>query len=200
MLETSMSKSILVTILVACPTMAQTNNFAILVGAYSPIASVSAQPVRVTTSVSAGLMLSYGHRLASSRAGDLLLDVPLAVSARANQSVSRGINIGGGTDAFFTPGVRLAIVPASVVRPYAVIGLGVGSFSGGHLSISRDVDQSRRRSTSPVVGFGGGLDVHLVRFLSLRGEIRDFVSRAGFGGVEGRHHVVVGVGLSFHFR
>ena len=199
MLETSMSKSIFVVVLVACPTMAQTNDFAILVGAYAPIVRVSAQPVRVTTSVSAGLVLTYGRRLASSRAGDLLLDVPLAVSARAHQSMSRGINIGG-DDAFFTPGVCLVIVPASVVRPYAVLGLGVSSFSGGHLSISRDVDQSSRRSTSPVVGFGGGMDVRLVRFLGLRGEIRDFVSRAGFGGIEGRHHVLFGVGLGFHFR
>ena len=42
--ETSMSKSILAAVLVACPTMAQTNDFAILVGACAPIASLSAQP------------------------------------------------------------------------------------------------------------------------------------------------------------
>jgi hypothetical protein len=39
----------------------------------------------------------------------------------------------------------------------------------------------------------------LTRLLSLRGEIRDFVTGSGLGGVNGRHHPIIGFGMAAHF-
>jgi len=108
--------------------------------------------------------------------------------------------VGSGAKVFFTPGVRLLLVPASRIRPYAVLGGGIGAFSGSEVSITRDVAVRGSHFTSAAVGFGGGLDVRLVRLLSLRGEIRDFVSRAGMAGTQGRHHLIFGVGPGSRFN
>jgi len=199
MFDLLLRRSTLVAALAACPALAQTSDFGLLVGAHAP-ASTSVRPLRVATTLRASVTLAYGHRLAGFRAGDLLLEVPLAVSARASETVSREVSAGVGATVFLTPGVRLLLAPASPVRPYAVLGAGVGSFDGSEVSVMRDVEVRLHRSTSPAVGLGGGLDIRLARLLSLRGEIRDFVSRAGLGGAPGRHHVVFGVGAGVHFR
>ena len=49
------------------------------------------------------------------------------------------------------------------------------------------------------VEFGGGLDFRLTRLVSLRGEVRDFVSGRGLGGVAGRHHPIYGFGVGLHW-
>ena len=47
--------------------------------------------------------------------------------------------------------------------------------------------------------FGGGLDFRLTRLISLRAEVRDFVSRRGIGLTDGRNHLVFGFGMGFHW-
>lgn len=57
------------------------------------------------------------------------------------------------------------------------------------------------KSTLTVHGgfdFGGGVDIRLSRYFSIRAEVRDFVTGAGLSGVEGRNHVAPLVGLVFH--
>jgi hypothetical protein len=58
---------------------------------------------------------------------------------------------------------------------------------------------SSGRSVSPAFGFGGGLDFRLTRLVSLRFDIRDFVTRARLGGSNGHHHGIFGFGVAFHF-
>ena len=55
------------------------------------------------------------------------------------------------------------------------------------------------RETSPAMDFGGGLDFRLTRLLSLRGDFRDFVTRAGLGNSTGRNRWMFLVGIAFHF-
>jgi len=60
-----------------------------------------------------------------------------------------------------------------------------------------------RRDTRWTVGaaldFGGGLDFRLTRLMSLRAEVRDFVTGRGLGGVEGRNHPIFSFGLGIHW-
>ena len=55
------------------------------------------------------------------------------------------------------------------------------------------------RRNSPAFGFGGGIDLRLTRLLSLRGDARDFVTKADLGGVTGRNHGIFQAGFAFHF-
>jgi hypothetical protein len=67
-----------------------------------------------------------------------------------------------------------------------VVGKGVVSATSGWTS-------------SFAVAFGGGLDFRVTRLISLRGEVRDFVSRKGIGLTDGRNHPVFGFGMGFHW-
>ncbi len=55
-----------------------------------------------------------------------------------------------------------------------------------------------RTTAHGVFGFGGGADVRLTRWFSLRMEVRDFVTGKGLGGAGGRHHVLPAIGVAFH--
>ena len=148
----------------------------------------------------ANVQLGYGHQLLSTRNGSLDLDVPLTITVHEGQVVGRGVSVTTRTDAFFTPGVRFRFAPEARVSPFVVLGGGFGAFEKAEVRAGFGVGNSANRAVSPVLGFGCGADLRLTKLLSLRGQVRDFVGRAGLGGVEGRHHPVVSVGFGFHFR
>jgi hypothetical protein len=43
------------------------------------------------------------------------------------------------------------------------------------------------------------MDFRLTRLLSVRGDIRDFVTGRGLGGLNGRNHTIFGFGMAVHF-
>jgi len=149
--------------------------------------------ISIHTSVS--VQLNYAWQ-ALQRAVDLYVELPLVIPVRVSGTaiVSPGhVFVAGnsGPDVFFTPGVRLKFSPESRVSFYGAAGFGIASFSGG--------SQGSGRENSPAFEFGGGVDIRLTRLLSLRGDVRDFVTRAGLGETMGRHHGIFQVGMAFHF-
>ena len=200
MMRKTIAASVLSLVFGAGAALAQTSDFSILVGAYAPDISVGRRLAPVSVSVGASVQLAYGHQLLRTRNGSLDLDVPLTVTARNGEVVGRAASVSSRVNAFFTPGVRYRVVPQARVSPYVVLGAGAGTFENTELRVGLGFGLTTERVVSPVLGFGCGADLRLTRFLSLRGELRDFVSRAGLGGAEGRHHPVVGVGFGFHFR
>lgn len=189
----------LLTVFAVCPLAAQENDLGLLVGAHDTDFGAPAHPSWASVSVSPSIMAAYGRRLAGYGVADLWLDIPFAVSVRGDQRLLPGISVGGGASAFFAPGVRLVLLPASRLKPYALLGGGIVSSSVGEARVGGRVLLTGHDSVSAVAGFGGGLDVRLVRFLSLRAELRDFVGRAGLDGSAGRHHAILGLGVGLHF-
>ena len=181
------------------PATAQTSDLSILVGASAPAAGVSPVPPLVSACLRVGVQAAFGHKLVSAPAGDILLDVPFAVLAQQGEIVSRGVTVDTSGSVYFTPGVRFVVAPQARVAPYAALGVGFGSVEGSRVRVGPGLDVSSSRAVSGALGFGGGLDLRLTRPLSLCGEVRDVVTRAGLGAVSGRHHAVVGLGLGFHF-
>ena len=49
-----------------------------------------------------------------------------------------------------------------------------------------------------VADFGGGVDLRLVKSVSLRSEVRDYVTAAGLDGAPGRQHLLPLIGLAFY--
>ena len=83
---------------------------------------------------------------------------------------------------------------------YAAGGAGIASFNQNQSVVGNGMVSATSGWTSSfAVAFGGGLDFRLTRLISLRGEVRDFVSRRGIGLTDGRNHPVFGFGMGFHW-
>lgn len=111
-----------------------------------------------------------------------IFHVPLAavyVEVPVARTFDVGINAlqGDYTATFVTPGLKLKLAPEFIASPYFVAGVGVAHFSAQGILSGSPVDQS---STSAAVDFGGGVDLKVFPFVSLRGEIRN-VNSGGLG-------------------
>jgi hypothetical protein len=99
-----------------------------------------------------------------------------------------------------SPVTKLLVHGEAPLSLYGALGAGGGFF---HYAVIQTTATSPsvelRGTTHGAFDFGGGMDVSLVRALSIRSEIRDYVSGAGLDGVAGRHHLAPRIGLAFHF-
>jgi len=138
------------------------------------------------------------------RKADLYIELPLVIAVRTSGETvtGPGINASVGNvdpDVIFTPGVRLKVSPESRVSFYGAAGFGIASFGATTFILPGPTTVSRDRENAPAFGFGGGVDIRLTRLLSLRGDIRDFVTRVSLGGIQGRNHAFFQFGIAFHF-
>ena len=82
---------------------------------------------------------------------------------------------------------------------FAVTGGGAGTFHAQTVSETDSLKIASRSLIHGVFMFGGGTDLRLSRWVSLRGEIRDLVTGRELSGATGRHHVLPLFGVAFHF-
>lgn len=138
------------------------------------------------------------------RKADLYIELPLVISVRLSGETVTGpaINASVGNadpDLFFTPGVRLKISPESRVSFYGAAGFGIASFGATSFILPGPTFVSRTRQNSAAFDAGGGIDFRLTQLLSLRADVRDFITRVHVGGITGRNHVMFPAGIAFHF-
>jgi hypothetical protein len=181
-MKTPALKMMLLSALASCAAFAQNSDFGVLYSAKILVGNQLLPSGRTDSaiSISTGYQLNYARQIVDARAGGLYLEFPLL----------EGGNGSGNVDIFFTPGVRFRLSTQSRVSPYVALGLGVFSSGGTRFS---------SRSTSAAVEFGGGFDVRFTRLLSLRTDLRDYVSGSRIGGYQGRNRPALSVGIAFHF-
>ena len=184
---------------------AQNSDLALLGGLTGPTGqtSVSNGTTTASGSVSPSLQLNYAWQVRKSKT-DLYVEGPLEIVMRESGSVTNGpggtsVSGSAGPDLFFTPGVRVKFSPEARVSFYGAAGAGVASFTGAVFVSPSSVESSTGRRNSYAIGFGGGIDFRLTRLLSLRGDVRDFITESGLGGATGRNHAIGQFGLAFHF-
>ena len=141
----------------------------------------------------------YGYMVARVSAASLWLELmPMTFSRPANSHAS----ISGSTTLgmwVMSPGVRFMAPVQSRVSVYGVVGGGVGYFRYPYIAGGSSPYLSSNSTAHGVFSLGGGVDVRVIRTLSIRGEVRDFVSGSGLSGVDGIHHVVPLAGIALHF-
>ena len=99
--------------------------------------------------------------------------------------------------AYITPGLRIKFLSASRISPYAAIGGGFGDYEQSTSRINGQPNSAPRQIKRGVFDFGGGFDIHLWRFLSLRGEARDYYTGSpayNVSGLSGGQHNVIATG------
>jgi opacity protein-like surface antigen len=199
-------KTLLAVLIFAGASLAQNSDLGVLAGISGPKGqtTTSGGTTTATGSVSASFQLNYAWQVVA-RQVDLYIELPLVMVDRANGTAiaSAASTVAAGSsapDVFFTPGVRAKFSPQSRVSFYAAAGLGFASFAPtSSISVPSLTVISGNRQNSFAVGFGGGIDFRLTRLLSLRGDLRDFVTGAGLGEVTGRNHAILQAGIAFHF-
>jgi opacity protein-like surface antigen len=77
---------------------------------------------------------------------------------------------------FITPGVKVKLLPSGSISPYVASGLGYGRYSASETLANGQPNTGDRGKNSLTFNFGGGLDFNVLGLITLRGEVRDFVT------------------------
>lgn len=104
---------------------------------------------------------------------------------------------------FITPGVRLKLLPGSGISPWVSVGGGLARFDEGSNLVSGAPNTSQIGTNRGVVQFGAGIDFKLLPHVSLRGEVRDFLSGKPVLNVDTensrQNNIVASGGFVLHF-
>jgi hypothetical protein len=194
-------KSILLLAITAGVVSAQNSDLGLLVGISGPSSQVvTGTNFRVSASTGASFQINYALQLKEVSAGRLYLELPFLAGGRDSSTVTTLVTSSTVGGIYFTPGVRFNATLHPRTSFYAMGGAGIAAFGADRSIVGKGVvTSSSGWESSFAVAFGGGLDFRLTRLISLRGEVRDFVSRKGIGLTDGRNHVVFGLGMGFHW-
>ena len=99
----------------------------------------------------------------------------------------------------FVPGVRLMVPVQSRISVFGAIGGGFCSCSNPNLTSDNPPDLKTNNTTHGVFSFGGGVDFRLFQAVSIRLDVRDYVTGRDLSGIPGRNHFLPMMGLAFHF-
>ncbi len=148
---------------------------------------------------------NYAYQLPKPSTGYIWLEVPVTVAVRGSDFIDgTSVSALNANNWFITPGLRFQSRKFGRVSFYGTVGGGLGLFNeieSGVAGTNGTVYSSVSVHPHPVFDFAGGIDVRLSRLLSLRAELRDFVSAANIGGISalpGHNHWAPLIGLAFH--
>lgn len=77
-----------------------------------------------------------------------------------------------------TPGVRLTALPRHTVSVFGSVGGGYALYTEGHIRVDGAPNPQPRATHTGAIQFGGGVDVHMHKWLGFRGEVRDITTGA----------------------
>jgi hypothetical protein len=143
--------------------------------------------------------VGYGYQIMRKSAVSLwveLLPAVLAAPAAETATIPGSISL---TSTMFVPSVRIMAPLQSRISVFGALGGGYGSFSNPTLTSDNPPDLKTRDVGHGVIGIGGGVDVRLSRFFSIRVDVRDYVTGRNLGGVPGRNHILPMMGFAVHF-
>ena len=158
---------------------------------------------RVESGSGMALQANYGLRLIGGNRAALYVETHFL--ANPQRKVTSGIGTASTDYAslYITPGARIKFAPNARISPWAAIGGGYAQYENSELNTAGRPSSAPRREHHGAFAFGGGVDVKVVRWLSLRAEIRDFYGAGPDYGVpespRKQHNVVIGGGFVLRF-
>ena len=149
------------------------------------------------------LQANYGYRLVGGGIAAIYGEVHMLANPQrqvmsSNTGLTRDV-----ASLFVTPGIRVKFAAKKAVSPFLAVGGGWSVFEHSMTTLAGAPNPAPRAVNGGVFDYGGGVDVKLWRFVSLRGEIRDFDSNNptyNLATLSGRqHNIVVGGGFVLKF-
>jgi hypothetical protein len=141
--------------------------------------------------------LGFGYQVARVSSTSLWLDVS-EIDGFPNNVHDSVPGTGTNNWKAGTVGVRLMVPVYKRLSLYAVSGAGGGVFHALAVHGGSSPSVSTYDTVHGVFAVGGGADLRLLRWFSLRAEVRDLVTGDQLGGAAGRQHVLPTFGMAFH--
>ncbi len=176
---------------VGLPAHAQKNDIALTVGGYFEVSN----PLNL--GAAAALEGTFAHRIAHIPLFTVSAELPVAGSFSSSIPTVSGLTLAKSyTSLFITPGLRVRLAPKFPISPYVSAGLCYGRFNKKLYGGGTSADSTL------ALDIGGGLDLHVLPFVSIRGEVRDFNS--GGVGIESvafgrQNNLFATIGLAVRF-
>jgi opacity protein-like surface antigen len=165
------------------------------------LGGIPALPRSDTPSLDAGsgvaLQVNYGRRFLNHHKVALYGELNFLSSPLRDVSSSVPTATRNFASLYLTPGIRVKFLPTSRISPYALVGGGYADYEQSAMRIDGQPSSVSRQLARGVFDFGAGVDVHVWRFLALRGEARDFYSGSpgyNVGAISGGQHNIVATG------
>ena len=147
--------------------------------------------------------ISYAGRLLDARVAALYFELPLAGTPRTKVKTTNVLSPNSYSSIFFTPGLKLKLLPGRKYSPFASLGFGMARFNESDETIDNQPNPNGGSTTNGVFAFGFGLDVRVVSILSIRGEVRDFYADLPPLNVralsERQHNALISAGVVLRF-
>jgi hypothetical protein len=149
------------------------------------------------------LQANYGLRIVGGKAAAFYIGGHLLASPQRKITGPSDVLTRDFASLYLTPQVTLKLAPGSVVSPWVTFGGGYALYEHSTLTQGGAPNPAGRHSGKGAWVYGGGLDFRLMRFLALRGEVRDFYTGNPTFNLpvrDGRqHNVVLGGGFVLRF-
>jgi opacity protein-like surface antigen len=198
---------LLLTFTFAPTVFAQEHELAFVVGRLKPSdRSLSLNPIPAAETAFSGAatyQINYANRVVNGELMSLHLEVPVTVAPRTGVKSDNFFLPRTYSTVMFTPGLKLKVFPGGGISPYVVSGIGFGRFGLSDTNIDGSPVVGDRSNTSFVFNFGGGVDLNVLGPLSVRGEVRDFMTGTPSFSTpflnDRQHNLYVGVGIVLKF-
>jgi len=161
------------------------------------------RPGFIRTGAGLTYQLNYSQRFFDGKAAALYFEFPLVVTPNRDLKTSNVALPSSYSSLFFTPGIKLKLLPGLKWSPYGFAGVGVGRLSASDTQTDGQPNTADRKKVAGAYDFGGGIDVKVFPHLSLRGEVRDFYSGTPKLSVtqlkDRQHNYLISAGLVVRF-
>jgi hypothetical protein len=148
------------------------------------------------------LQANYGFRLVGNDAAALLIGVHFLASPLREVNSLNTLVTKDFASLYLTPHITVKLAPNSRISPWGTVGGGYALYEHSTARLDGEPNPAPRLLHRGAFVFGGGLDVRVVSWLSLRGEVRDFYTGAPQFNIPlsgGQHNVVAGGGFVLRF-
>jgi opacity protein-like surface antigen len=160
----------------AATAAAQQNELGLTVGALKTgdsALTANTGDANAHTETSFALQADLSTRFFTVGVASLYFDFPLAVTPKTNIITSNVLSVRSYSSLYFTPGIKLKLLPFGKVSPYVVGGVGLARLSPSDTLVNGQPAASDAK-INIAYSIGGGVDVKVAPFISLRGEVRDY--------------------------
>lgn len=181
------------------------NEVGLLLGALSTGSRDIQLPTLSRANIDAGLtyQANYARRLVQAKLASLHVEVLFAATPLQKVRSSNTLLPRDYASLFLTPGLKVKFLPGGRFSPYVAAGGGYARFRESDFRTNNQANSGRIGTNTGVFNYGGGVDIRVFRYLSLRGEVRDFVTgNPNFNApflTNRQHNVLTSGGIVLHF-
>ena len=146
---------------------------------------------------------TYARRLFGAGIAGLQFELPFLGVPNADVRSNNPLVPTALASLFITPALRLKVLPDAGISPWVSLGGGYARFDEGSKLQDGSPNPGAQGTNKGVLEYGGGIDIKLIHYLGVRGEVRDFYTGHpqlnALTSTDRQHNIVVSGGIVLFF-